>query len=99
MVRQDKSKPGRTTQKGTKSTPASNTPITGGSGVSREPVKIDGPSPAYVPILMFASLVLGSGVILFNYLTENILGTPNNLYLFGGLGLVLVGIVTATQFR
>ena len=71
----------------------------GASGVGRTPVKIDGPSPILVPILMFGTLTLGTAVILFNYLTEDILGTPSNWYLLGGLGFVLVGIVTATQYR
>ncbi len=52
-----------------------------------------------VPIVMFASLIIGTVIILFNYLTEDVLGTPNNLYLFVGLGFVLIGIVTATQYR
>ena len=69
------------------------------SGVGRTPVKVDAGSSIVVPIVMFASLTLGALVILFNYLTEDILGTPNNWYLFGGLGLVLVGIVAATQYR
>jgi hypothetical protein len=71
----------------------------GASGVGRTPVKIDGPSPILVPILMFGTLTLGTAIILFNYLTEDILGTPSNWYLLGGLGFVLVGIVTATQYR
>ncbi|MGI9597775.1 MAG: cell division protein CrgA [Acidimicrobiales bacterium] len=97
MVRQDKSKSGRITPKGT--TPGSSGDVTGASGVSRTPVELDGPSPLLVPVLMFASLVLGTAIILFNYLTEDILGTPSNWYLLGGLGFVLVGIVTATQYR
>lgn len=48
---------------------------------------------------MFASLTIGGVVILFNYLTEDILGTPSNWYLLGGLGFVLIGIITATQYR
>ncbi len=52
-----------------------------------------------VPVLMFGSLLIGTLVILFNYLTEDILGTPSNWYLLGGLGFVLVGIITATQYR
>ena len=71
----------------------------GASGVGRTPVKIDGPSPILVPIFMFGTLALGTAIILFNYLTEDILGTPSNWYLLGGLGFVLVGIVTATQYR
>ena len=62
-------------------------------------MRLDGPSPLLVPIIMFGSLTLGTLVILFNYLTEDILGTPSNWYLLGGLGFVLVGIITATQYR
>lgn len=96
MVRQDKSKPGRVTPKGTVSTPADTTEA---SGVGRTPVSVDTRSSILVPIVMFASLIIGVVIILFNYLTEDILGTPNNLYLFSGLGLVLVGIIAATQYR
>lgn len=67
--------------------------------MGRTPVKIGGPSPLLIPIVMFAALTLGTVTILFNYLTEDILGTPSNWYLLGGLGFVLVGIVTATQYR
>lgn len=97
VVRQDKSKPGRITPKGTTSTPSVDTP--GPSGVSRTPVKVGGASSVVVPVLMFGSLTLGTLIILFNYLTEDILGTPSNWYLLGGLGFVLVGIVAATQYR
>lgn len=97
MVRQDKSKPGRVTPKGTTSTPSADT--VGASGVGRTPIKLDRPSSRLVPIAMFGSLILGTLIILFNYLTEDILGTPSNWYLLGGLGFVLVGIITATQYR
>jgi hypothetical protein len=98
VVRQDKTKPGRTTPKGTTPTPSGDAG-TGASGVGRTPVNIDGPSPMVVPVVMFGSLILGTLIILFNYLTEDILGTPSNWYLLGGLGFVLVGIITATQYR
>jgi len=88
MARQDKSK-SRVTPKGT-------VPVE--PRASREPVQIDPPSAAWVPILMFALLGLGTVVILANYTIE-ILGMPSNWYLLGGLGLVLAGIVTATQYR
>ena len=97
MVRQDKSKPGRITPKGTTSTPSAD--VAGASGVGRTPVNVDSPSSILIPIVMFASLILGTVIILFNYLTEDILGTPNNWYLLGGLGFVLLGIGTATQYR
>jgi hypothetical protein len=101
VVRQDKSKPGRITPKGTAPVAGGAQPggIEGSSGVSREPVQLDGPSPVVVPIVMFGSFAIGVAIILFNYLTEDILGTPNNWYLLGGLGMVLVGIIAATQYR
>lgn len=82
------------TPKGTISTPSETDEA---SGPGR--VRVDGSSSIVVPIVMFGSLVLGTVTILFNYMTEDVLGTPDNWYLFGGLGLVLIGIVTATQYR
>ncbi len=73
--------------------------VDGASGVSREPVKVRTGSPMIVPIVMFGAMTIGAGIILFNYLTEGILGTPNNWYLWSGLALVLVGIIAATQYR
>lgn len=84
------------TPKGTVSTPSE---VGEASGVGRVPVKVDTGSSVLVPIVMFGSLVVGAAMILFNYLTEDILGTPSNWYLLGGLGLVLVGIVAATQYK
>lgn len=84
------------TPKGTVSTPE------GGAapaGSSRQPVEVEPSSPVIVPIVMFASFIVGTGMILFNYLTAGILGTPSNWYLLGGLGFILVGIVAATQYR
>jgi hypothetical protein len=87
MARHDKSK-SRVTPKGTVPVERS----------SREPVQIDPPSAPWVPILMFALLGLGTILILANYTVE-VLGMPSNWYLLGGLGMVLAGIVTATQYR
>ncbi|MFV0260397.1 MAG: hypothetical protein ACK5PP_18340 [Acidimicrobiales bacterium] len=78
------------TPKGTESTPT--------RSVSREPVRIDSGSSRIVPILMFLFIGLGLLMILFNY-TFEIWGAPSSLYLLGGLGLILAGIVTATQYR
>ena len=95
MVRQDKSKSGRVTPKGTQPQRQVTGP-TSTSDTGRTPVELDKPSPIIVPILMFGSFILGTGMILFNYL---LLDTPSNWYLLGGLGLILVGIVAATQYR
>ena len=55
-------------------------------------------SPRWVPILMFTLLGLGLVVIFCNYL--GILpGGTGNKYLLVGLGFILAGIITATQYR
>jgi hypothetical protein len=58
-----------------------------------------GPSPMWVPILMFTLLGLGILVILMNYIGLLLPGATSNAYLVLGLVLILSGIVTATQFR
>ncbi len=68
-------------------------------GTDPTPTQIDKPSPMIVPILMFGSFVIGTGLILFNYIPHGWFGMPSNWYLLGGLGLILIGIVAATQYR
>ena len=53
-------------------------------------------SPLWVPIVMFTALGLGVIVIILNYLGL-VPGDTSNWYLLGGLGLILVGIITATR--
>ena len=55
-------------------------------------------SAPWVPILMFALLGIGLVVIFCNYLGVLPGGTKNS-YLLVGLGAILGGIVTATQYR
>jgi len=55
-------------------------------------------SPTWVPVLMFSLLALGLVVIFCNYLGVLPGGTKNS-YLLVGLGAILGGIVTATQYR
>lgn len=55
-------------------------------------------SPMWVPVLMFTLLGLGAAVIFLNYLGL-LPGATDNLYLVLGLGFVLAGIITATQFH
>jgi hypothetical protein len=60
-----------------------------------------GPSPPWVPVLMFGLWVVGLSMILLNYMGV-LPGSDsggNGWYLVGGLGLILGGIVTATQYR
>lgn len=54
-------------------------------------------SPPWVPIVMFALLGIGTLLILLNY--TGILWDTSNWYLMAGLGAILAGIITATQYR
>ena len=54
-----------------------------------------GPSPWWVPTLMWVLLVAGAVVIMANYA----LSGASNIRLVIGLGLILGGIITATQYR
>lgn len=55
-------------------------------------------SPRWVPVVMFALLGAGLLVILCNYLGF-LPGATSNWYLLGGLGLILGGIIVATQWH
>lgn len=79
--------------------PQGQTSEVGASGVGRTPVNVDSRSPLIVPIIMFGTFILGIGIILANYIPHGQFGMPSNWYLLGGLGLILVGIVAATQYR
>lgn len=82
---------GRVTAKGTR--PDGYTPET----VSHTGHEDLPPSPPWVPVLMFGLLALGMAVILLNYV-GSIWDTSNGILLLG-LGMILGGIVTATQYR
>ena len=56
-----------------------------------------GPSPMWVPILMFGLLIVGALVIMLNYM--GVFGPAANIRLVIGLAFILGGIVTATQYR
>jgi hypothetical protein len=60
--------------------------------------KQDLPSPMWVPVLMFTLLGIGVVMIVLNYMGL-LPGATTNWYLLGGLGFVLGGIITATQYR
>ncbi len=55
------------------------------------------PSPTWVPVLMFTLLGLGVLTILLNYVGS--IWDTSNAVLLVGLGLILGGIITATQYR
>jgi hypothetical protein len=60
--------------------------------------KMNMPSPTWVPVLMFGLLGLGMLTILLNYVSL-LPGAVSNWYLLAGLGFILGGIITATQYR
>ena len=88
---------GRVTPKGGPSVSRSSGPAPSGRYTPPIPqsVKV---SPMWVPILMFALLGIGLLVILCNYLGV-LPGGTKNTYLLIGLGAILGGIITATQYR
>ncbi len=65
--------------------------------VSHTGYKTQPPSPIWVPVLMFGLMGAGIIVILLNYVGS--LWTTNNGILLAGLGMILGGIITATQYR
>jgi hypothetical protein len=60
-----------------------------------------GPSPRWVPILMFALWGAGLLLIILNYMgvLPGSADGGNGWYLVGGLGAILAGIMVATQYR
>ncbi len=54
-------------------------------------------SPLWVPVLLFGLLFGGVAVILLNYVGS--FWDTSNVILLVGLGMILGGIVTATQYR
>ena len=55
------------------------------------------PSPMWVPVLMFGLLGAGIATIVINYV-GSFWDTSNPILLLG-LGMILAGIITATQYR
>ena len=55
-----------------------------------------GPSPWWVPTLMFGLLIIGALIIMANYMVGD---SASNTRLVIGLAFILGGIVTATQYR
>ena len=89
---------GRVTPKGTKGGP-SGAQRPDPSGRYTPPIpRHQKVSPTWVPVLMFTLLGLGLLVIMLNYL-DLVPGGTNNWYLLGGLGLILGGIITATNYH
>ncbi|MBO0691449.1 MAG: cell division protein CrgA [Acidimicrobiaceae bacterium] len=98
MARRTKDAPGRVTPK--KSAAArsndSGRPA-GGRYTAPVPVELR-ESPRWVPILMLAFFGIGVLGIVLNYLGL-LPGGAHNYYLLGGLAAIVLGFVTATQYR
>ena len=62
------------------------------------PAKVKGPSPTWVPVLLFGLLILGALVIILNYMGL-LPNAPQNYYLLIGLAGILGGILVATQYH
>ena len=56
------------------------------------------PSPPWVTWLLFGLLAIGMLIIFLNYVGL-LPGATSNWYLLGGLGAILGGIITATNFH
>lgn len=56
-----------------------------------------GPSPWWVPTLLFGLLIIGALTIMTNYM--GVFGAAQNIRLVIGLVFILGGIITATQYR
>ena len=70
----------------------------GTSDIPGKPASHAKESPKWVPILMFSLLAVGVLIIFFNYVGWLPGGTSNSFLLLG-LGSILGGIITATQFH
>jgi len=57
------------------------------------------PSPAWLLWVMLALFVLGVAIIFMHYADTVLPGASSNWWLFAGLGSILGGILTATQYR
>jgi hypothetical protein len=73
----------------------------GGRYTAPIPAEKKGPSPMWVPVLMFAFWVVGLAMIILNYMgvLPGSGDNGNGWYLVGGLASILAGIITATQYR
>jgi len=62
---------------------------------------VKGPSPRWVPVLMFGLWGLGLLIIVLNYMgvLPGSADGGNGWYLVAGLGSILGGIMVATQYR
>jgi hypothetical protein len=90
------SRKGRST--GRAATRAVTHPIAGSSRYTPPIPRSVKTSPKWMGPLILGLLILGALMIVLNYF--NVLPhAPTNWYLLGGIGLIAVGFITATQYR
>jgi hypothetical protein len=94
---------GRVTPKGGRVAPGKKTPEATGRYTPPIPREMR-VSPTWIPVLMFGLLLLGTAVILLNYVALlpdwGILpDDTSNTWLLIGLAMILAGIVVATQWH
>ena len=96
-------RPGRVTPKG--GPPKRKVAASGTSGQAADSGRYTAPiprefrvSPWWVPALMVTFFVVGVLIILLNYLSV-LGGHANNVYLFVGLGLIVLGFITSTRWH
>lgn len=83
----------RVTPKGTRATTEPR--LTSSPTLGHSSTKV---SPPWVAPAMFGLLAVGALIIILNYV-DLLPGGTSNWYLLGGLGLILGGIITATQLH
>ncbi len=104
MARRTKDAPGRVTPKGGSAkgrgadAAAETGRPAGGRYTAPAPHEWDVSSPWWVPVLMLALFGIGVLGIVLNYLGV-LPGGASNVYLLTGLGLIVAGFITATQYR
>lgn len=82
------------------------TPRSHGGGVPEASTRYTPPIPRdhrvsarWVPFVMLAFIVVGVVVIFLHYVDVILPGASSNWWLLIGLGSILGGIITATQYR
>jgi hypothetical protein len=99
MPRKTKDAPGRVTPKGGGGRVITPGTTSASSGRYTPPIPVAyRSSPRWYPILILVLFGLGLLSIVCNYL--GILpGSTNNGYLFGGLGLIVLGFIASTRYH
>lgn len=66
---------------------------------AREPVKFTATTGRWVLPLLFTLMVVGGLMIVLNYMSVLLPGSPSNWWLLGGMGCLIASLVVATQLK